>query len=128
MLNNIVPSTIKGMVSHPQSSSAAFLYTGIPRHNLIQKFWIITPVGSRHELQNVFKIFVYIKTVCFSRLNKTVYNSGCSLIETAKANGLNVYAYLQHLLLYMPGSEWQTYPEELDALMPWASEVQKNCK
>ena len=51
-----------------------------------------------------------------------------SLIETAKANGLNVYAYLEHLLLYMPGSEWQRYPEELDNLMPWLPEVQENCK
>ena len=51
-----------------------------------------------------------------------------SLVETAKANGLNVYAYLQHLLLYMPGSEWQRYPEELDELMPWAPEVQEQCK
>ena len=44
-----------------------------------------------------------------------------SLIETAKANGLNVYAYLEYLLLYMPGSEWQTCPAELDALMPWGT-------
>ena len=51
-----------------------------------------------------------------------------SLIETAKANGLNAYAYLEYLLLYMPGSEWQTCPEELDALMPWAPDVQENCK
>lgn len=51
-----------------------------------------------------------------------------SLVETAKANGLNVYAYLQHLLLYMPGSEWQQYPEELDQLMPWSQEVQEQCK
>ena len=51
-----------------------------------------------------------------------------SLIETAKANGLNVYAYLEHLLLYMPGSEWQRYPEELDNLMPWSPDVQENCK
>ena len=51
-----------------------------------------------------------------------------SLIETAKANGLNVYAYLEHLLLYMPGSDWQRYPEELDDLMPWSAEVQENCK
>jgi len=51
-----------------------------------------------------------------------------SLVETAKANDLNVYAYLQHLLLYMPGSEWQRYPEELDELMPWAPEVQEQCK
>ncbi|MBQ0088172.1 MAG: IS66 family transposase [Prevotellaceae bacterium] len=51
-----------------------------------------------------------------------------SLVETAKANGLNVYAYLQHLLQYMPGSEWQRYPEELDALMPWDPDVQEQCK
>ena len=51
-----------------------------------------------------------------------------SLVETAKANGLNVYAYLQHLLLYMPSAEWQQYPEELDELMPWSPEVQAHCK
>ena len=51
-----------------------------------------------------------------------------SLVETARANGLNVYAYLQHLLLYMPYTEWQRYPEELDELMPWAPEVQEQCK
>ena len=51
-----------------------------------------------------------------------------SLVETAKANGLNVYAYLQHLLLYMPSAEWQQYPEELDELMPWSPEVQAQCK
>lgn len=51
-----------------------------------------------------------------------------SLVETAKANGLNVYAYLQHLLLYMPESEWQRYPEELDDLMPWSPDVQEQCK
>ena len=51
-----------------------------------------------------------------------------SLIETAKANGLNVFAYLQHLLLYMPDTDWQNHPEELDDLMPWAPEVQEQCK
>lgn len=53
---------------------------------------------------------------------------GHSLVETAKANGLNIYAYLQHLLLYMLGSEWQQNPEELDQLMPWSQEVQEQCK
>lgn len=51
-----------------------------------------------------------------------------SLIETAKANGLNVYAYLRHLLLYMPSTEWQRHPEELDDLMPWSTDVQEQCK
>ncbi len=51
-----------------------------------------------------------------------------SLVETAKANGLNVYQYLQHLLMYMPGTPWQQYPEDLDDLMPWAPDVQEQCK
>lgn len=51
-----------------------------------------------------------------------------SLVETAKANGLNVYAYLQHLLLYLPSAEWQQYSEELDELMPWSLKVQAQCK
>lgn len=51
-----------------------------------------------------------------------------SLVETAKANGLNVYAYLQHLLMYMPDTEWQRYPEDLDHLMPWDPDVQEQCK
>lgn len=54
----------------------------------------------------------------------TVY----SLIETTKANGRNVYAYLQHLLLYIPSTEWQRHPEELDDLMPWSPDVQEQCK
>lgn len=49
-----------------------------------------------------------------------------SLVETAKANGLNVYTYLEYLLMYMPDSDWQNYPDVLDALMvsvkPYATE------
>ena len=51
-----------------------------------------------------------------------------SLVETAKANGLNVYTYLEYLLMYMPDSDWQNYPDVLDALMPWAQAVQEECK
>lgn len=51
-----------------------------------------------------------------------------SLIETAKANGLNVYEYLHHLLLYVPDTDWQNHPEYLDDLMPWSPTVQEECK
>ena len=51
-----------------------------------------------------------------------------SLVETAKANGLNVYTYLEYLLMYMPDSYWQNYPDVLDELMPWAQAVQEECK
>ena len=51
-----------------------------------------------------------------------------SIIETAKANGLNVYTYLEYLLLYMPDTDWRNNPEELDMLMPWSEGVQAECK
>lgn len=54
----------------------------------------------------------------------TVY----SLVETAKANGLNVYTYLQYLLIYMPDTDWHNHPEELDDLMPWSAAVQAESK
>ncbi len=51
-----------------------------------------------------------------------------SLVETAKANGLNVFEYLNYLLLYMPDTAWQQCPELLDDLMPWSPDVQAECK
>ena len=33
-----------------------------------------------------------------------------SIIEPAKANGLNIYTYLEYLLLYMPDTDWHNYP------------------
>ena len=53
----------------------------------------------------------------------TVY----SIVETAKANGLNVYTYLEYLLLYMPDTDWKNHPEELELLMPWSEAMQREC-
>ncbi|SUY52736.1 IS66 family transposase [Lacrimispora sphenoides] len=50
-----------------------------------------------------------------------------SIVETAKANGLNIYTYLQYLI-YMPDSDWTNHPEDLDYLMPWSEDVQNECK
>lgn len=50
-----------------------------------------------------------------------------SIIETAKANDLNVYTYLEYLLLYMPDTDWRNHPEELDNLMPWSETVKTEC-
>ena len=51
-----------------------------------------------------------------------------SLVETAKANGVNVYAYLQYLLINMSDGDWHTHPGVLDMLMPWSEEVQSQYK
>ena len=51
-----------------------------------------------------------------------------SLIETAKANNLNVYTYLEYLLLYMPDTDWLNDPAQLDCLMPWSESVRAECR
>lgn len=51
-----------------------------------------------------------------------------SLVETAKANGLDVYTYLEYLLLYMPDSDWHNHSENLEDLMPWSEAAHAACK
>ena len=50
-----------------------------------------------------------------------------SLVETAKANDLNVYKYLEYILLYMPETDYKKYPEYLNEFLPWSPEVQQLC-
>jgi transposase len=51
-----------------------------------------------------------------------------SIVETAKANNLNVYTYLNYLLLYMPDSDHRNHPEVMADVMPWSKRVQEECK
>jgi len=50
-----------------------------------------------------------------------------SIVESAKANGLNVYTYLEYLFMYMPDLDWRNHPELLDDLMPWSETVKIEC-
>ena len=51
-----------------------------------------------------------------------------SLIETAKANGLNARKYIQYILSDIPGTAFQQYPDFLDDYMPWDPLIQKLCR
>ena len=48
-----------------------------------------------------------------------------SLVETAKANNLNVFQYIYTLLLYMPGNK--NGSEGMEQLMPWSSFIKEQC-
>lgn len=41
-----------------------------------------------------------------------------SLVEMAKANGLEPYGYLNALLTIVPGSDYRINPERMEQLMP----------
>ncbi len=51
-----------------------------------------------------------------------------TLIETAKANGLNAYKYIQFILSDIPGTAFLQYPEFLEDYMPWDPMIQKICR
>lgn len=51
-----------------------------------------------------------------------------SIIETAKANGLSVFTYLEFLLMWMPDTDWRNHPEELEDLMPWSEMAKSICQ
>ena len=49
-----------------------------------------------------------------------------SLVESAKANGIEPFAYLQHVLVQLPYLGKTQSHEELESLMPWAPYIQQN--
>ena len=49
-----------------------------------------------------------------------------SLVESAKANGIEPFAYLQHVLVQLPYLGKTHSHTELESLMPWAPYIQQN--
>ena len=50
-----------------------------------------------------------------------------TLIETAKANGLNPWKYIKFILSDIPGTSFLEYPEYLEEYMRWDPMIQKLC-
>ena len=51
-----------------------------------------------------------------------------SIVETSKANGLDPFKYLTYLFTRLPNLDFKIHPELLDTILPWADEIQQNCK
>ena len=47
------------------------------------------------------------------------------MVETAKANRLNVFQYLYTLLLYMP--DYKDRTAGVEAMMPWGEFIKERC-
>ena len=48
-----------------------------------------------------------------------------SLIETAKANKLDPYGYIEFILDYLPQQDLIEHPEKLDWFLPWSEEIKE---
>jgi len=51
-----------------------------------------------------------------------------SIVETAKANNLNVFMYLVHILSTMPGANFKDDSSILEDIMPWSPKLPDYCR
>lgn len=48
-----------------------------------------------------------------------------SLLETAKANKLDPYGYIEFILDYLPQQDLIEHPEKVDWFLPWSKEIKE---
>ena len=51
-----------------------------------------------------------------------------TLVESARANALDVYEYLKYILESMPNNDYLNHPEILDKYLPWSKELPEECR
>ncbi len=51
-----------------------------------------------------------------------------TLVESARANALNVYEYLNYLLTEIPNCDYLNQPELLEKYLPWSQELPEVCR
>lgn len=67
------------------------------------------------------KNFLFHNSVAGANASAIVY----SMIETAKANKINVFQYLYTVLLYMP--DYKNEPKGIEMLLPWSDYIKEHC-
>ena len=67
------------------------------------------------------KAFLFHTSVAGAGASAVMY----SMVETAKANNLNVFQYLYTVLLYMP--DYKNEPAGIEMLLPWSDFIKEHC-
>src|SRR5690606_26918440 len=68
------------------------------------------------------KNWLFANTPRGARSSAIIY----SIVETAKENGLNPFAYLEHLFTELPNRDVHD-DAVLDALLPWSNTLPETC-
>ena len=51
-----------------------------------------------------------------------------SIVETAKANNLNVFEYFVHIFKNLPNIDFNKNPEVLKKYLPWSEKLPERCR
>ena len=87
------------------------------------------PMDNNHAKQSTrpftldCKNFVNIATDNGAKASAILY----SIVETAKANQINTYKYLELLLTEIPQHMQDNDLKFIDKLMPWSPRIQREC-
>ena len=91
--------------------------------------WLVKLLGWFYTLASIGlcigkKNWAMIDTINGAKASALVY----SIVETAKANGLNPFRYLEFLLTEMMEHEEDTDYCFIDDLLPWSDSIPDICK
>jgi len=70
------------------------------------------------------KAWLFADTPKGATANAVLY----TLVETARANDLNIYEYLNYVLKAMPDTDFYNQPELVDKYLPWSKELPEECR
>lgn len=70
------------------------------------------------------RAWLFADTPKGAKANAVLY----TLVETARANELDVYEYLKYLLEEMPNNHHLQQPEVLNRYLPWSKELPEQCR
>jgi hypothetical protein len=70
------------------------------------------------------RAWLFADTPKGAKANAVLY----TLVESARANDLDVYAYLKYLLTEMPNNGHLENPEIINNYLPWATELPDECR
>ena len=88
---------------------------------------VLVPMTNSLDERTIRPFTVGRKNWLFSTSTKGAEASAAvfSLIETAKANRLDPYDYIEFILDYLPQQDLVENPERLDWFLPWSEEIKE---
>ena len=87
----------------------------------------LIPMTNSLDERTIRPFTVGRKNWLFSTSTKVAEASAAvySLIETAKANKLDPYGYIEFILDYLPQQDLIEHPEKVDWFLPWSKEIKE---
>ncbi len=87
------------------------------------------PISNNMSENSIRAVAVARKNFLFSDTPQGAEASALvfSIIETAKANGLDPYEYLVHIYRNLPNLDFYNKPDLLESFMPWADMLPEFC-